>query len=106
MTPIEDEEVGESYSVPEQAEQQQEQEQGMEGEQGGEEDTGIFGAAAEPDLGVFAKYSGEVFRRELEVPEEAVPIDSNSEAPDGATIVESERGGLAYIRGTGKDSQE
>jgi len=107
MTPIDDEEIGESYSVPEQAEQQQEQDQGMEGEQpGGEGDTGIFGAAAEPDHGIFSKYSGEVFRRKLEIPDEAVRISDRSEAPEGATIVEGERGGLAYIRGTGQDGEQ
>ncbi len=107
MTPIDDEEIGESYSVPEQAEQQQEQEQGMEGEQqGGEGDTGIFGAAADDGLGIFGRSNREVFERELKIPDDALRITDRSEAPEGATIVEGDSGGLAYIRGTGQDGEQ
>jgi len=71
MAPHEDEEIGESYRTPADVEAPEDEGGGMEG---------LFREA-----------------RALAVPDSAIPIDSRSEAPEGAQIVTGDRGGLYYL---------
>jgi hypothetical protein len=45
-------------------------------------------------------------RRHLAVPDAAIPIKDRSEAPEGAQIIEGERGGLYYLPGADADGEE
>ena len=84
LSKLDDEEMGEGFQTP--AEQEK-----PDDEQGG----GLFGSAP----------SDTDFRR-LQVPDNAVSIDDPSEAPEGAQIVEGDRGGLYYVPsgGGGEDT--
>jgi hypothetical protein len=82
---IDDEEMAGSYRPPKQIEEAEEEDQ----QQGG-----LFGSAPT-----------EVSFRSLAVPDNAVAIDDRSEAPEGAQIVEGDRGGLYYVP-AGEDAGE
>ena len=74
MPAPEDDEIAEGYRSPADIEAAEE------GDGGGGDFGGLFSDG-----------------RTLSVPDNAVPIDSRADAPDGAQIVEGERGGLYYV---------